>query len=94
MTASAELTNTSNNIIDAAMYVKIDGTTSAPTITSIPSRGGGQNEQTFATVTVHQRTTTKVAPGGYTGTVYAYAIGGGNTLSVTHCDTFALGNLS
>jgi hypothetical protein len=94
ITASAELTNTSNNIIDAAMYVKVDGTTSAPTTISIPSNTGSQNEQTFASVTVHQRTTTKVPPGGYTGTVYAYATGNGNTLSVTHCDTFALGNLS
>jgi hypothetical protein len=95
MTASAELTNTSNNIIDAAMYLKIDGTTSAPTITSVPDKTkGGGGEQSFASLTVHQRTTTKVAPGGYTGTVYAYATGNGNTLSVTHCDTFALGNLS
>jgi hypothetical protein len=63
--------------------------------TKFPAKiNGGGGEQSFASVTVHQRTTNKVAPGGYTGTVYAYATGNGNTLSVTHCDTFALGNLS
>jgi len=94
MTASAEITNTSANVIDGAMYIKIDGTTSAPTIASIPGKGGNKDDPTYGSITVHQRTNTKVAPGGYTGTVYAYAVGGGNTLSVTHCDTFALGNLS
>ena len=95
MTASASLTNTTNSIVDAAMYVKFNGTQSPPTLISVPDKTkGGGGEQSFASVTVHQRTSTKLAPGGYTGTVYAYAVGGGNTLSVTHCDTFALGNLS
>ena len=93
LTSSAEFSSIETKIIDIGMYVVINGISSNTTLSSIASKGSG-NLTSYTQLTVHQRTTSKLPPGGYTGSVYAYTIESAPTVRNTHCDTFALGNLT
>jgi len=92
LNATAEFSSTQTHIADIGMYIQIGGTTSATTVSSVAAKDG--NSSSFTQLNVHQRTTSKVAPGGYTGSIYAYTVGSAPSVRNTHCDTFALGNLS
>jgi hypothetical protein len=94
--ATAEFTYPSaDKTTDIAMYIKIADTTSNTTFSSIPIKSNNdKGDPSFGSISVSQRTTTKLAPGGYTGTVYAYASEGATSVLNNHCDVFALGNLS